>query len=217
MKKIFALILTLCMAFSLLFAYAEETQTPAETDVETKEIVTETQPEAEPQAEPQAEPKAEAADSLEDVLSKLFSKEEGTAENAVLGFLGELDIDTAGYEEKISQAVSEVKNSVSGLFDTAKEKAGSWMNKLGEGLDSLLADLNTELEQTKSSAASQAEELRALLEKLVKEAAEQDPESELTKALTELLENVKGIAKDNIDALTDAYNKLVEIILTNIQ
>ncbi|MBR5110530.1 MAG: hypothetical protein IK099_10060 [Clostridia bacterium] len=215
MKKTLALILTLCMAFSLFTAYAEETQVPVETETNTEADVSENQPE--PNAEPETEPESEPEESLDALLGRLLSGDESSAENAVLNLLGGLGIDTAGYEEKINKTVGEVKDAVGELVKSAKEEASGWLSQLGEGMNTLLGELDKSLEQTKTSAASQIEELRALLEKLINEAKEQDAGSDLVKALTELLETAKGIAEDDIEAVTEVFSKLVEIILNHIQ
>ena len=209
MKKMIALILALCMTCSLLTAYAEETQAPAATDAPAEETAAETLPEAE------AKPKAE--ESLDDLLGKLFGGEEDSAESSVLGFLSGLGIDTDGYKEKIAQTVDQVKNAAGVWFGSVKQQAGNWLSQLGAGMDSLLGELNVGLEQVNSTAASQVEELRTLLEEMVKAAAEEDPESELTKALNELLETAKGIAEDDDEAVTEIYNKLMEIIMVYCQ
>ena len=209
MKKVIAFILTLAMAFSLFAAHAEETQTPAEPEATAEEPVSETQPETTP--EPEQE------ESLEELIRMLFNGEEDSAENAVLSLLSGLGIDTTGYEEKISNAVGDVKNAAGEWFNAVVEGAGSWLSQLSTGLDSLLNGLNIDIEQTKSTVASQVEKLRTLLEELVEEAKKHDPESELTKALTELLETAKGIAEDDAEAVTEVFNKLVEIVLKYIQ
>ena len=169
---------------------------------------------------------AEGADGLGGLLGGLLggsdSGEEQSAESAVLGLLNGLGVDTTGMEEEITSAVGEVKSKLSdlgesakGLFGTIKEKAGEKLSKLGEGLEAFLGELNENAEQTKSTTGSEIEAMKAELEKLLKEAMEKDPESEETKALTELVEAAKNLTEDDEEAMKAFFAKVLEILFTS--
>ncbi len=169
---------------------------------------------------------AEGLEGLGALLGGLLggsdSGEEQSAESAVLGFLNGLGVDTTGMEEEITSAVGEVKSKLSdlgesakGLFGTIKEKAGEKLNKLGEGLEAFLGELNENAEQTKSTSGSEIEEMKAELEKLLKEAMEKDPESEETKALTELVEAAKNLTEDDEEAMKAFFTKVLEILFAS--
>lgn len=165
----------------------------------------------------------EGEESLSGLLGGLLggsdSSEEQSAESAVLGFLNSLGVDTAGMEEEITSAVGEVKSKLSdlgssakGLFGSLKEKASDKLSKLGEGLNAFLGELNESAEQTKSTVGSEIEEMKAELEKLLKEAMEKDPESEETKVLTELVEAAKNLVEDDEESLNAFFAKVMEVL-----
>ncbi len=133
-------------------------------------------------------------------------------EDAVVGFLKSLGIDTAGLEAELSTASEEVKTAASDLFASLKEGWGEAADQMGEGFQSLLTQLNVAAEQTKSSAGTELEKLRAVLEALLKEAREKAQDSELIQALSDLLEDAKHTAEDDLQAVSGLFAKLVEVI-----
>ena len=158
---------------------------------------------------------------LGDLLSGSGEKE--SAESKVLGFLNGLGIDTTGLEDELSAALTEMKSGLSDLgssaesfFGSLKDDLGGVMGKLGEGLNAFLNEINEDAEQTKSTAASELEQLRDLLETMLKEAMEKDPESEETKTISELLEAAKNLTEDDEEALQAFFTKVLEILFANI-
>ena len=154
----------------------------------------------------------ESGADLGALLGQLFSGDEGSAESAVLGFLGELGVDTTGYEEEITSAIGEVKSAAGDLVSSVSDKVGGWFDKLGAGLDSLVEQLNESVEQTKATAASEVEELKAAIETLLQEAQQKDPESEETKILSQLAEEAKKLVADDTEALEAFFVKVFEIL-----
>ena len=136
------------------------------------------------------------------------AEEQGSAESFVLSLLGELGIDTTGYEAEISSAVGEIKNqlgdlkeSSGGFLDSLKEGFGTFMNELGSGLESMFSEISQEAEQTKSATASEIEQIRSFLNDLLKEAQEQNPDGEFTKKVSELVEAAKQLVEGDEESL----------------
>jgi hypothetical protein len=147
------------------------------------------------------------------------AEEQGSAESFVLSLLGELGIDTTGYEAEISSAVGEIKNqlgdlkeSSGGFLDSLKEGFGVFMNELGSGLESMFGELNEGVEQTKSNVASEVEQVRETVNAMLQEALEKDPESEETKMLSELAEAAKQLVEDDSEALSAFYIKVLDML-----
>ena len=151
---------------------------------------------------------------LESMLSGLLggSDEDGSAETMVMSFLNGLGIDTAGLEDELSSGLSNLGSSAESLFGSVQDGLGGLLGQLGDGLNAFLGELNEGAEQTRSSAASEIEELKATLEDLLKEAMEKDPEGEATKKLSELLEAAKKLVEDDEEALEAFFYKFLEFL-----
>ena len=157
--------------------------------------------------------------AAEEPAAEAPAAEDESAESFVLGLLGQLGLDTTGYEEEISSLVGEVKNSLTnlkessgGFLDTLKEGFGVFVNELGSGLESMLGELNENVEQTKSFTASEVEQIRSFLNDLLEEAQKQDPEGEFTKKVAELVEAAKQLVEDDQESLQAFFAQVKEAL-----
>ena len=160
---------------------------------------------------------AETEEAVEEAAEELEPPQ--SAESLVLDFLSGLGIDTTGYEEKISSALDDAKSALTDL----QSSAGDWLSDAREGLSGLLDnageawntflhELNESVEQARTSAEPEIQELRATLEKLLQQATEKDPQSEETQKLRELLEAAKTLVEDDAEAVKAFFAQVVDIL-----
>ena len=163
----------------------------------------------------------EAAAEAEEAVEEAAEEPEApqSAESLVMDFLSGLGIDTTGYEEKISSALNDAKSALTDLqssagdwLSDAREGFAGLLDNAGEGWNTFLHELNESVEQTRTSAESEIQELRATLEKLLRQAEEKDPQSEETKKLRELLETAKTLVEDDVEAIEAFFAQVVDIL-----
>lgn len=160
---------------------------------------------------------AETEEAVEEAAEELEPPQ--SAESLVLDFLSGLGIDTTGYEEKISSALDDAKSALTDLqssagdwLSDAREGLSGLLDNAGEGWNTFLHELNESVEQARTSAEPEIQELRATLEKLLQQATEKDPQSEETQKLRELLEAAKTLVEDDAEAVKAFFAQVVDIL-----
>ena len=160
---------------------------------------------------------AETEEAVEEAAEELEPPQ--SAESLVLDFLSGLGIDTTGYEEKISSALDDAKSALTDLqssagdwLSDAREGLSGLLDNAGEGWNTFLHELNESVEQARTSAEPEIQELRATLEKLLQQATEKDPQSEETQKLRELLEAAKTLVEDDAEAVNAFFAQVVDIL-----
>ncbi len=160
---------------------------------------------------------AETEEAVEEAAEELEPPQ--SAESLVLDFLSGLGIDTTGYEEKISSALDDAKSALTDLqssagdwLSDAREGLSGLLDNAGEGWNTFLHELNESVEQARTSAEPEIQELRATLEKLLQQATEKDPQSEETQKLRELLEAAKTLVEDDAEAVKAFFVQVVDIL-----
>ena len=164
-----------------------------------------------------AEAVEETVEAIEEAAEELEPPQ--SAESLVLDFLSGLGIDTTGYEEKISSALDDAKSALTDLqssagdwLSDAREGLSGLLDNAGEGWNTFLHELNESVEQARTSAEPEIQELRATLEKLLQQATEKDPQSEETQKLRELLEAAKTLVEDDAEAVKAFFVQVVDIL-----
>ena len=164
---------------------------------------------------------AETEEAIEEAVEEAAEELEPpqSAESLVLDFLSGLGIDTTGYEEKISSALDDAKSALTDLqssagdwLSDAREGLSGLLDNAGEGWNTFLHELNESVEQARTSAEPEIQELRATLEKLLQQATEKDPQSEETQKLRELLEAAKTLVEDDAEAVKAFFAQVVDIL-----